>query len=120
MRAGDSRAKFQRLRARSPRGATTLSLHFPSTAKVANVRYRGVRATLRARPGGSSLTLLGVGPEGVELELDAPPDFELVIADHTPGLPESAAHLQKARPPWARPSQAGDETVVSRRVEGAR
>ena len=97
-----------RLRVRSTRGATTLSLQLAPEPGVTRVRFQGQPAPLR----GLSLTLLGVGPEGTEIELEGA--ASLVLADHSPGLPPYAAALLAARPRWASPSQAGDETVVSR------
>lgn len=104
----------QRVRVRSLRGASTLTLHFLPDASVKRVSFQGVPASLRPGARHSSLTLLGVGPEGAELELEG--SGRLVLADHTPGLPATTAALAAARPPWAQPSQAGDETVVSKNL----
>ena len=92
-----------RWRVRSARGADTLSLHFAEPA--GKVTFGEIPASLRR----GALTLVGLGPDGAEVSTDAP----FVLADHSPGLPSVAAGLTAARPAWAVPSQAGDETVVS-------
>ncbi|MCC6901877.1 MAG: M28 family peptidase [Polyangiaceae bacterium] len=91
-----------RWRVRSERGAETLSLHF---AEGAQVTFQGMPAALRR----STLTLLGVGPGGAVVETAHP----FALSDHSPGLPSVAQRLADARPEWAVPSQAGDETVVT-------
>ncbi len=100
-----------RVRIRSRRGAHTLSLHCAHTSTATGVTFGELAAPLR----GGVLTLLGVGAEGTELGIEGG-DRGCVIADHTSGLPPQAQQALRARPIWAAPSQAGDETVVSRRA----
>lgn len=104
----------QRVRVRSERGASTLTLHFEPESALPVVGFHGLPAPLRPGARFRSLTLLGVGPEGALLELSG--SGSALLSDHSPGLPPSAAPLVVARPAWAEPSQSGDETLVSRKV----
>lgn len=100
----------------SRRGARVLRLHFASDASAPSMTFEGRPVSLRPGPAFRSLTLFGVGPEGVELELGPAAGARFMLSDHSFDLPASAAPLLAARPKWALPSQAGDETVVSRKV----
>jgi hypothetical protein len=57
--------------------------------------------------------------KGVEISFTLPPGkpFEVYAADQTFGLPLEGMFLLKSRPLTATPSQDGDVTVVSRRVQ---
>jgi hypothetical protein len=61
--------------------------------------------------------MVGVPPEGVEVELDLPADpVDAVLLDMSEGLPPAGAPLLEARPDYTVPRQEGDTTIVSRRL----
>lgn len=93
----------------SPRGATTLALEIP--ARVTNIRVHGQATTRR----GPNLFLRGIGPEGIDITLDAtgPEAIPLVVRDISNVLPSSVAPIVAARPWNAVPSQEGDMSVLT-------
>ncbi len=102
-------ARRVRVRLRSPRGAWAVSVQLATPARA--VRVGGLRR--EPREGLTSFDLLGLPPEGVEVELDLPPSpVELTFKELSLGLPDSAAPLVAARPAWCVPSHLGDLTVV--------
>jgi len=56
---------------------------------------------------------------GIEISFSAPvgKPIEVIAADQSYSLPSDGAFLLQARPLTARPSQSGDVTIVSRRVQ---
>jgi Peptidase family M28 len=103
---------------RSTRDAHVLTLHFSPAAQLMNATLAGENATPRRGVQYQSLTFLGDAGHGVELELViAGPKTSVIVSDETPGLPEAAAALLAARPKSLTPSQFGDATVASRRIE---
>lgn len=115
--AQPARVGHKRIRVVPARGPSTLRLSFPADSGVTEVIWEGDAAPLRQHTAFRSLTLLGVGSGGTELELVGTGNLAFSLSEHSPGLPESGQALQTARPAWAEPSQAGDETVVSRSVQ---
>lgn len=110
--AGDGRTV--RLRLRSPRGATTLGLHAAPGAGLRSARVEGLAAPFRGWPGVLCHT---VPRGGVEVELTLPQgEIELVLSDHTAGLPPAGAELLSARPAAAVTSHQGDTTILARRL----
>lgn len=102
-----------RLRLRSPRGGWALSLQLDRLVGAASIE--GVRIAPVGRQ--SSLDLLGLPPEGVELDLElegGSGPVRFTLRDAAFGLPPSAAPLAQARPDWAVRSQQGDGTIVIR------
>jgi hypothetical protein len=57
--------------------------------------------------------------EGIEMSFTLPSasPVEAYLLDESYALPPDGMFLKKARPPDAVPSQDGDATVVSRRIE---
>jgi hypothetical protein len=105
-------------RIRSTRDARVLTLHFSLTAELMNVTLAGEVATLRRGAHYQSVTFLGDVARGVELEVViAGAKTQVIVSAETPGLPEAAATLLVARPKSLSPSQFGDATLASRRVE---
>ena len=60
-----------------------------------------------------------VPAEGIEMSFTLPSasPVEAYLLDESYALPPDGMFLEKARPPDAVPSQDGDATVVSRRIE---
>jgi len=106
-----------RAKVRSRRGARLLTLHLPNDGAIATVRIEGQAAEPRRSASWSSVSFSGDTDAGIVVELEVRRATQIVLSDHTPGLPASGDRLQAARPPWAVPSQLGDATVASRRVE---
>ncbi len=103
-----------RVKLSSPRGATTFVLGFPDGAfEVAAIRSGdlAVRGQLPAR---SPLTFVGIGPEGVELELIRlqPGDWRFDLADVSSGLPPGLAR-PFAPEPTRVPRGRGDTSIVA-------
>lgn len=107
-----------RIRVTSQRQAQSLVLLIAPGTDMRVMMANQLAATPRYLPSGwAALMLYAVPPEGVELFLSgsiAP--AEAVLLDVTPGVPEAAARLVRARPRDAVQSQDGDVTVVSRRL----
>jgi hypothetical protein len=119
-------ARSVHLRLRSARGATDLLLAFAPGVPLRAVHVAGVRMP----PPSSRLlhyvygdwqpiALLGVPPEGVDVEvdLDGSDPASALLLDRTGGLPPGGEVIERARPDWSRPSQDGDVTMVSRHVD---
>ena len=105
----DAHHRFVTARLFSQRGATTLALEIP--ARVTSVRVHG-QPTMRRGP---NLFLRGVGPEGIDVTLDAngTEAIPLVVRDVSSVLPASIAPIVGARPANAVPSQEGDMSVLT-------
>jgi hypothetical protein len=104
-----------RARLRSARGAELIALHVPS-ASPARVRFAGLPAS--ARHTGDWRAYVWGGSEGVDVEIELPAGLplEVMLVDHSYGLPLAGRFLLDARPESAQSSQLGDVTVVSRRA----
>jgi hypothetical protein len=105
-----------RARLRSARGAELLAISLPGSSQ-ATVRIAGLLATSRTISG-QRVWIWGGPTSGVpvEIELDASERSELLLIDHSYGLPAAGRFLLDARPESAVASQLGDVTVVSRRT----
>lgn len=121
--AGDKRS--YRALLRSERGAPEASLLFPPDAGIESVRMEGEPVppeTERVRKffnGWAYYDCPTMPTKGIEISFTLPTgrSVEVYALDQTYGLPLEGLFLQKARPLTATPSQDGDVTVVSRRVQ---
>lgn len=111
------------LRLRSPRGAGSIGLLVPDGSGVADSLVEGVPFAPAYRKGPARprklfrLTCPGAPPEGVSVELTLPAGrLEAYVLDQSPGLPVSARRVASARPALVQPADAGDSTVLYRRV----
>jgi hypothetical protein len=110
---------------RSERGAPDASVLFPPDAGIDSVRMEGEPMqpeSDRVRQyfnGWSYYDCPTMPAKGVELRFTLPggKPVEVYAVDETYGVPTEGLFLQKARPLTAIPSQDGDVTVVSRRVQ---
>ena len=102
---------------RSARGARSLTLFIPRGVNVTSLSLDGESAALRYGEHWASVTFLGAPSVGLKLELTVVGHATLLLSDHAPGLPALAAPLLAARPETAVPSQLGDVTVASRKIE---
>jgi hypothetical protein len=110
---------------RSERGAPSAAVFFPPDADVENVRVGGQALPpemprIRQYFNGWAMYRCDAMPaDGVEIDFSLPvgKPVEVSAADESYGLPSSGAFLLMARPLKAAPSQDGDTTVVTRRVQ---
>lgn len=121
--AGEKRS--YRALLRSERGAPDASVMFPPDAGIDSVRMEGEPVqteTDRVRQylnGWSYYDCPTMPTKGVEISFTLPAGkpVEVYALDETYGVPIEGLFLLKARPLTAIPSQDGDVTVVSRRVQ---
>ena len=109
-----------RLRLSSPRGASAAVLYIPAAAGLTSIKLDGAAAESPSPAAGwYRQTLLGIPPQGMELEVEvaAAAPLEWYVTDRTYGLPPAGDALRKARPAAAVAVQDGDLTVVSRKVK---
>ncbi|MGD8690440.1 MAG: M20/M25/M40 family metallo-hydrolase [Gammaproteobacteria bacterium] len=102
-----------RARALSLRGAPEIRLFLPPDVSV---RANGVPAHPRRRGAWQVLTLAGLGPDGVRLDIDRPGNRPLRawLADAEP----LAGHrLPVALPEWVQPRRGGHLAIIYRQVE---
>ena len=107
----------------SPRHALRLAVVWHSAATTESVRINGVlppaRADLRNRrlaPGWNRIVVYGSSAH-VEITQRGDAPTEAIVSDASIGLPASAAALVRVRDAaGAVPVQAGDATIVQRRV----
>jgi Peptidase family M28 len=113
-----------RVRLRSPRGASEITLAFPPDSKVEKVfmesyAVRELRPqVLRYLNNWHAYTLLTLPAAGAEMRFtlpDAPP-IRALLVDKSFTLPLEGLFLLKARPETAVPSQDGDATIVAQWV----
>jgi hypothetical protein len=110
---------------RSERGAPSAAVFFPPDADVQDVRVGGQAlrpesfAVRQYFNGWTMYRCDAMSPDGVEIDFSLPvgKPVEVSAADESYGLPPDGAFLLKARPLKAAPSQDGDTTVVTRRVQ---
>jgi hypothetical protein len=110
---------------RSERGAPSAAVFFPPDADVENVRVGGQALPpevprIRQYFNGWAMYRCDAMPaDGVEIDFSLPvgKPVEVSAADESYGLPPAGAFLLMARPLKAAPSQDGDTTVVTRRVQ---
>jgi hypothetical protein len=110
---------------RSERGAPSAAVFFPPDADVQDVRVGG--KALQPESSGVRQYFDGwtiyrcdaMSPDGVEIDFSLPvgKPVEVSAADQSYQLPPDGAFLLKARPLKAAPSQDGDTTIVTRRVQ---
>ena len=121
--AGEKRS--YRALLRSERGAPDASVMFPPDAGIDSVRMEGEPVqpeTDRLKPhfnGWSFFDCPTMPAKGVEISFTLPAGkpVEVYALDETYGVPVEGLFLLKARPLTAIPSQDGDVTIVSRRVQ---
>ncbi len=109
-----------RLRLRSRRAASYLSLELPRHAQLASITAEEQRLVPDKWQGGwQVLQFLGLPPEGVELELllKAEDPLRARLRDASWGLPAAGQELERARAPLAVPRNWGDRTEVVVDVE---
>jgi hypothetical protein len=110
---------------RSERGAPAAALFFPPDAGIESVRVEGEPVqpqTDRLRQylnGWTYYNCPTLPAKGIEFRFTLPTGkpVEVYVLDEKYGLPLEGTFLLKARPLTATPSQDGDLTVVSRRVQ---
>jgi hypothetical protein len=110
---------------RSERGAPFAVVLFPPDANVEAVRMEGQPLepeTARVRQyfnGWTAYSCPAMPANGVEISFSVPVGklIEVVAADQSYALPNEGAFLLHARPLTATPSQNGDVTITSRRVQ---
>ena len=110
---------------RSERGASSAGVFFPPDSDVQDVRVEGqplqpeIPGIRQYFNGWSAYRCLAMPAGGVEISFSLPAGkpVDVSAVDQTYGLPPEGAFLLKARPLTAAPSQDGDVTVVTRRVE---
>ncbi|HEX4075850.1 MAG TPA: M20/M25/M40 family metallo-hydrolase [Candidatus Acidoferrales bacterium] len=110
---------------RSERGAPSAAVFFPPDADVQDVRVGGkalppeVPRIRQYFNGWAMYRCDAMSPDGVEIDFSLPvgKPVEVSAADESYGLPPDGAFLLNARPLKAAPSQDGDTTIVTRRVQ---
>ena len=110
---------------RSERAAPSAAVFFPPDSDVQDVRIGGQpleaeSPALRRLFNGWAIYRCPTMPaNGIEIDFSLPQGkpVEVSVADQAYGLPQDGAFLLKARPLTATPSQDGDVTIVTRRVE---
>lgn len=120
-----SRKHNYRALLRSERGAPEAMALFPPGTDIESVRLEGVPVepesdrTRRYFGGWTGYRCVTMPAGGVEIsfELAAGKTVQVYLLDATFGLPPGGRSLLTSRPPTATPSQDGDLTIVSRRVE---
>lgn len=105
------------LHLRATEAGATLILAFPPEAGIRDVRVEGERASLRVDGGWKQLLLRGVPERGIEVELSLSGIARAQVVQSVRGLPPEAASLLASRPDEAVPSQEGDTTFISRRLD---
>lgn len=110
---------------RSERAAPFAAVLFPPGSDVESFEMEGspletesYRAR-RAFNGWAAYSCSAIPGSGVEISFTVPlgRNIEVSAADETYGLPSQGNFLLNARPATATPSQDGDVTIISRRVE---
>jgi hypothetical protein len=110
---------------RSERGASEAAVLFPPGSEVGDVRVQGQAVTpenprvRRLLNGWTAYSCAGIPAAGANMTFTLPVGkmVEVTAIDRSYGLPSVGAFLSNARPLTATPSQDGDLTVVSRRVQ---
>jgi hypothetical protein len=110
---------------RSERGAPYAAVLFPPDSQVESVSIEGQPVPpetqgVREYFGGWQMYACPAMPAtGVEVSFSVPPgkSFEVSAADQSYGLPPEGAFLLNSRPLTATPSQNGDVTIVTRRIQ---
>ncbi|HTS12124.1 MAG TPA: M20/M25/M40 family metallo-hydrolase [Candidatus Limnocylindrales bacterium] len=109
----------------SSRGATQATIFFPPDSGIENARAEDIPLqpeTKRVRNYFNdwfAYSCETMTPKGVEISFSLPVGrpVEVYVVDETFGLPNEGSFLLKSRPLTATPSQDGDITLVSRRVQ---
>jgi hypothetical protein len=120
----DGRRSYRTL-LRSERGAPYAALFFPPDAGVENVQIGGQSlppASDQIRSffnGWVAYACPAMPAAGIEVSFSVPlgKTVEVSAADQSYGLPPEGMFLVNSRPLTATPSQNGDVTIVSRRVQ---
>jgi Peptidase family M28 len=110
---------------RSERGAPSAAVFFPPDADVQDMRLGGQplrpeAPAVRRYFNGSTMYRCDAMPtDGVEIDFSLPlgKPVEVLAADESYSLPPDGDFLLMARPLKAAPSQDGDTTIVTRRVQ---
>jgi len=121
---GDGRRNYRTL-LRSERGAPFAALLFPPDTGVENVRMAGqplppaTEGTRSLFNGWVAYACPAMPASGVEVSFSVPlgKTVEVSAADQSYGLPPEGSFLLNSRPLTATPSQNGDVTIVTRRVQ---
>jgi hypothetical protein len=110
---------------RSERGAPSAAVLFPPDSGVESVRMEGLPLqpeTQRIRSqwnGWAAYRCLAMPSNGVKITFSLPAGkpVEVSVVDQSYGLPPEGTFLLNSRPLKSTPSQNGDVTIISRRVE---
>ena len=110
---------------RSERAAPFAAVLFPPDSDVDSFEIEGAgleTESYRVRQffnGWAAYSCSAIPGSGVEISFSAPVgrNIEVSAVDETYGLPSQGSFLLSARPATATPSQDGDVTIVTRRVE---
>lgn len=103
-----------RIKLKSRRNAEALLLGFSKDVQLLSVDFQGRTITARHGSGNSSITLLGMGPDAVDIDLTlkTPHVLSFWIADRSPGLPVNV----QPRPSLFVAGQISDFTLVGRKL----
>jgi len=121
----DGSRRSYRTLLRSERGATDASVLFPPDAGIESVRIEGEPVQSETEHmrqylnGWTYYDCPTMTPKGIEIRFTLPTGkpVEVYAVDQKYGLPAEGKFLLNARPFTARPSQEGDVTTVSRKVQ---
>jgi hypothetical protein len=110
---------------RSERAAPFAAVLFPPDSDVESFEMEGLPVETqsyrvrRAFNGWTAYSCSAIPGSGVEISFSVPlgKNIEVSAADETYGLPSQGGFLLNARPLTATPSQDGDVTIISRRIE---
>ncbi len=112
-----------RVHVRSARNAEEIELVVPEDRAIAitldlDAEHRVPTHPWRSADGSRWLQLIGVGPEGIDLTLEAPGSAELglTLLDRSYGVPHGAPARQAAGKILTTASQDGDLTIVYRTI----
>jgi hypothetical protein len=110
---------------RSERGATQAMVFFPPDSEIQDVRAEDLPMPPQSKVarnylnGWSVFNCVTMTAKGIAIDFTLPEGkpIEVYAVDQTFRLPEEGGFLLKSRPLTATPSQDGDVTLVSRRVQ---
>ena len=110
---------------RSERGATQAMVFFPPNSEIQDVRAEDLPMPPQSKlvrnylNGWSVFSCVTMTAKGIAIDFTLPEGkpIEVYAVDQTFRLPEEGSFLLKSRPLTATPSQDGDVTLVSRRVQ---
>lgn len=94
-----------------------VALLVPKAAGLKSFRLGDVTVPASGRPVQISCGTPDCGSARIVLSFETSAPASLTLIARRRGLPPEGAHLLKARPGWAVPSQGGDATLLARKIE---